>query len=74
MTTQVERLTRVEVEVQALRDEVTELKSDIKELNSKIDDLLALKYKGQGMFLLASAIFGTSIIGTLTLIMSWFRN
>lgn len=67
MPSQVERITAMEVRLRML--EVTVAKMD-----GKLDDLLALKYKGQGMFFLASALFGTSIIGALSIIISWFRG
>ncbi len=67
MTTQVERIAAMEVRLKAVEEKVDKM-------DGKLDDLLALKYKGQGMFLLASALFGTSIIGTLAMIISWFRS
>jgi hypothetical protein len=35
-------------------------------MDKKLDDLLALKYKGAGAFWLASTIIGTGIIALLT--------
>lgn len=73
MTTQVERLTRVEVEVTALKDSLEEHKREtdirFKEVNGKLDQLLALRYKGLGAFWLASSLIGTGIVGFFW---SWF--
>lgn len=52
MTTQVERLARLEERVSALEDKIDKM-------DGKIDDLLALKYKGAGVFWLASILMGT---------------
>lgn len=67
MRTEVERITAVEVRLKTLEEKVDGM-------DKKLDDLLALKYKGQGMFLLASALFGTSIVGTIAMIIGWFRS
>jgi hypothetical protein len=55
---QIERMARVEEQVNELR-----VKVDV--LESKIDQLLVLKYKGAGAFWLASALVGTGIIGAI---------
>jgi hypothetical protein len=68
---QVERLARVEVEVQALKSEVDELKTSIKEMHVKLDDLLALRYKGVGAFWLASALIGTGVVGAIAQILHY---
>ena len=67
MVSQVERIAAMEVRLKTLEETVSNM-------DKKLDDLLALKYKGQGMFLLASAIFGTSIVGTLYTFFSWFKG
>lgn len=67
VTTQVERIAAMEVRLKTLEEKVDNM-------DKKLDDLLALKYKGQGMFLLASALFGTSIVGAIAIIISWFRS
>lgn len=68
MSTQVERMARMEVEVQTLKASLDEHKKYTKEefssINEKLDNLLALKYKGAGVFWLASMIFGTGIVGS----------
>jgi hypothetical protein len=55
---QIERLTRVE-------EQVNSLKADVKEMNDKLDDLLILRWKGMGAFWLAATILGTGIVGIL---------
>lgn len=52
-------------EIAALKVEVKNLKHDVSEMNRKLDDLLALRYKGIGAFWLASSLVGSGIIGFL---------
>lgn len=56
MTTQIERLAKLEERVSVLEDKVDSM-------NDKLDELLALRYKGVGAFWLASSLIGTGIIG-----------
>lgn len=67
MTTQAERLARVEVEVTALKQSLDEHKEhtskEFNEINSKLDDLLAFRNKGAGVFWLISSLIGTGIVG-----------
>jgi len=56
MTTQNERLARLEERVQALEEQVDKM-------NGKLDDLLALRNKGAGVFWLMSLLMGTGIAG-----------
>ena len=65
--TEAERITALEVKVDKLEESV-------KEMNSKLDTLLALKNKGTGAFLLASALFGTGIIGTVLMFLQWLKG
>jgi chromosome segregation ATPase len=58
VTVQGERLARVEEQVNELRDKVDSMEA-------KLDDLLALRYKGAGAFWLAAALLGTGIIGAI---------
>jgi chromosome segregation ATPase len=53
-----ERLARVEEQVNELRDKVDSMER-------KLDELLALRYKGAGAFWLAAALVGTGIIGAV---------
>lgn len=67
MTTQVERLARVEERVKVL-----EGKTD--EMNEKLDQLLALRNKGVGAFWVASSLIGTGIVGVFYQLISWFKG
>lgn len=65
MTSQAERIARVE-------EQVIELKTKVDRMEGKIDELLALKYKGAGAFWLASALIGTGIVGFITQVFHFF--
>lgn len=64
MTPYGERLVRVEEQVNELRDKVDSMEG-------KLDELLALRYKGAGAFWLAAALLGTGIIGSITQILHY---
>jgi hypothetical protein len=72
--TQAERITTLEAEVSFLRQELREMKDDTKATNAKLDVLLALRNKGAGAFWLASVIFGTSLVGFATIVLSWIKG
>jgi hypothetical protein len=76
MTTQAERLARVEEQVKALTDNFNEHKeqtnNEFKELNQKLDDILALRNKGVGVFWLISSLIGTGIVGGALQFFRWF--
>lgn len=59
-----ERLVRVETEVMELKKAFDDHKTDVKEeltlINSKLDDVLALRNKGAGVFWFFSLIFGSA--------------
>jgi hypothetical protein len=78
MTTQGERLVRVETEVKALKESFESHKDhtdrQFEELKEKLDDLLALRNKGVGVFWLASGLLGTGIVGVLFQLISWLRG
>jgi hypothetical protein len=67
MTTQVERLARVEERVNALENKVDDM-------NQKLDQLLELRYKGMGAFWLASTLIGTGIVGAMFQLLAWFKG
>lgn len=67
MTSQVERLARLEERVNAL-----EVKVD--SMNDKLDELLALRYKGVGAFWVASSLIGTGIVGALIQVVAWLKG
>lgn len=60
----VERLARMEVEVSELKKSFEEHKLDTKEefsaINKKLDDVLALRNKGAGIFWFLSLLFGSA--------------
>ena len=62
-----ERIARLEAEVSGL-------KGELENMNKKLDELLALRYKGAGAFWLASALLGTGIVGFLAQAFHWFRS
>lgn len=78
MTTQGERLVRVETEVKALKESFESHKKhtdeQFEELKDKLDELLALRNKGAGVFWLVSTLVGTGIIGLFFQFFSWLRG
>jgi hypothetical protein len=77
-TTQNERLAVVETQVTELRKAFEEHKDHTNEefdnVNKKLDDLLALRNKGAGVFWLVSGLLGTGIVGMVFQLISWFRG
>lgn len=67
MTTQSERLARVEERLDRLEDEVKGMREDIKEL-------LALKNRGMGAFWFASLIAGSGLLSLAWAVISWFKG
>lgn len=63
MTIQAERLARVE-------EQVNELRKDVDKISLKLDELLALKYKGAGIFWLMTILFGSGF----ALFLSWWKG
>lgn len=66
MTT-AERLARLEAEFH-------QIKTSQEDINRKLDDLIALRNRGVGAFWLASTLFGTTLIGVIGMIISWFKG
>lgn len=62
-----ERLAALETQFENLNDQQARMLE-------KIDDLIALKHKGAGAFLLASTLFGAGIIGTAIQIIEWVKG
>lgn len=67
MATQVERIASLEVKV-------NDLTSSINSMEGKLDDLLALKNKGAGVFWLFTTIIGSGIIGLIIQVLDWFKH
>lgn len=65
--TQAERISSLEMEVSYLRE-------DIRSMNESVKELLAFRNRGIGAFWLASALFGTSVIGLVTLVIGWIKG
>lgn len=74
MITQAERIRALEVEVRGQSQEIADLKTSINSMEGKLDDLLALKNKGAGVFWLFSAIIGSGIIGLGLQVIDWFKH
>lgn len=62
-----ERIARVE-------ERVKELDERMARIETKLDDLIALRYKGAGAFWLASILFGTGLVGTFITMINWMRS
>lgn len=69
-TTIVQNVAKIAV----LETKVQALELELKTMDSKLDQLLHLQSKGQGAFWIASALFGTGLLGLGTLILNWFRG
>ena len=63
MSSQVERIAAMEVRLKTLEEKVDRM-------DGKLDDLLALKYKGAGAFWLMTILFGAGF----SLLISWLRS
>ena len=73
-TTELERLARLEVLVEGLTRDQEQAARDRHETNKKLDELLAPRHKGVGAFWLASSLVGTSIVGTVIMLIDWLRG
>lgn len=60
--------------IAVLETKVQALETELKLMDGKLDQLLHLQSKGQGAFWIASALFGTGLLGLGTLILNWFRG
>lgn len=66
---------RSEVErITVLETEVANIQKTVDSMDSKLDDLLALRYKGVGAFWLASALLGTGIVGMFGWVFDLFKG
>lgn len=72
--TQVERIAALEVQVAYVRAEQAEISMKQAEISRKLDDLLSMRDKGIGAFWLASALFGTSVLGVVAIFVSWLKG
>ena len=63
----------IEERIAVLETKNENVEKTLQEVNQKLDDLIALRYKGVGAFWLASALLGTGIVGALTTLWEWFK-
>lgn len=56
-----------------LETRVAAMEHSIGSMDAKLDELLALRHKGMGAFWLASALFGTGIVGAISIAWDWLR-
>lgn len=57
-----------------LENSFYDMKATHKEMMDKLDELLALKNRGMGVFWLASTLFGTVLVGIASNFTSWFKS
>lgn len=67
MTSQVERIAALETRIKVLE-------KTVEGMDAKLDELLALRYKGAGAFWLAAALLGTGIVGAISQFISWLTK
>lgn len=68
--TQGERIASLETEVRLLK---VAYEKDMKDVKESLETLLSLRNKGQGVFWLATTLFGTSFAVFLSYVVSWFK-
>lgn len=78
MTTMGERMAVVETEVKELKQQFTDHQSytsrEFADINNKLDDLLALRNKGAGVFWLISSLIGAGIVGGAFQFLEWVKG
>jgi hypothetical protein len=60
--------------IAVLELQVKLLQLTVESTNTKLDELLTLRSKGVGAFWIASSLFGTGLIGAITLVAQWMRG
>jgi hypothetical protein len=60
--------------IRALEVTVDSLVAELHKLNTVLTSLVAFKHKGIGAFWLASALVGTGIVGTVSMLLNWIRH
>ena len=73
MTTQAERISSLETEVRHLKDDIRTMTTQAERMTTKLDALLDLKSKGQGVFWAASVFFGTVMAVAISYVSSFFK-
>lgn len=62
-----ERIMRLETQMADIQTQQTQI-------NDKLDDLIALRNKGFGVFWVISTLFGIGIVGFAAQLFSWLRS
>lgn len=73
LTTDAERLATLESEVRQIIRSQAELKREFKTIDEKLDDILALRNRGAGVFWFMSALAGTGVISGVIALLEWVR-
>lgn len=60
--------------IAVMENRLAQLEKTVGAIDAKMDELLALRQKGAGVFWLASVLFGTSLAALMTYVASWFRG
>jgi len=74
MTDLASRIAVLEADQRHNAREIGEIKRGQQSIESKLDELLALRNKGAGVFWLASILFGTGLFGAGTALAEWVRH
>lgn len=73
-----ERIATLEVEMREQRKSFDDFKHDtnvrLDSMDAKLDELLELRNKGAGIFLVVSGIIGTGVMGVVYAVIQWFRG
>ena len=72
--TQSERMAKMEVELTHLSTAVEKLTVLVEKQDGQLQELLALRNKGAGVFWLASVLFGTSLVGAVSVLWKWLNG
>lgn len=68
----------MEVEVRELKkafeEHKEETRGELSKVNEKLDDLLALRNKGAGIFWVASGLLGTGIVTAFWQFINWLKG
>lgn len=60
--------------IMRLETQMADIQAQQNQINDKLDDLIALRNKGLGVFWVASSLLGTGIVGAIVEIISWLRH
>lgn len=69
-----ERTAALEARLTIYEQHASSRDQTLKEMDQKLDALISLRDKGFGAFWLASAVFGTGIVGAVTAIWHWLKG